>query len=81
VNAIRGPLRASNLQKDLVPLKERIQAIPYGEPLTDALNFRTTRRQAVTLRANALIEGCEISSLIRVLLDEALEARGLGQTL
>ena len=51
------------------------------EPCVEVIGFRASKRMAVCLKANALIEGCEVSSLVRALLDEALEARGLGQTL
>jgi hypothetical protein len=36
---------------------------------------------SVCLKATALLEGCEVSSLVRVLVDEALQARGIEQGL
>jgi len=52
-----------------------------GEPKSQAVNFRTTVRQYKCLQTIALIDGVEVSSLIRVLLNEALAARGIEQGL
>ena len=59
---------------------------PFGELATeqavhcgchDLLTFRLPKPLGVTLRTQALINQCETSSVIRVLLQEALEARGI----
>ena len=66
---------------ELPPLREKLTELPYREPCVDVITFRATKRMAVCLRANALLEGCEVSSLVRVLVDEALAARGIEQGL
>ena len=49
------------------------QAIHYG--CHDAITFRLPKSLGVCLRTQALVNQCETSSVIRVLLQEALENR------
>ena len=45
--------------------------------LHDVISFRLPKPMAVTLRSRALVEKVEASTLIRVLVAEALAARGI----
>ena len=69
------------MSQEFPPLREKVVQVSLREPCVEFIGFRASKRMAVCLKANALMEGCEISSLVRALLDEALEARGLGQSL
>lgn len=52
------------------------QALKYG--CHDSITFRLPKPLGVCIRTQALINEIEISSVIRVLLQEALEARGIN---
>lgn len=52
------------------------QAISYG--LNDRVHARLPKPLAVCLRSKALAEKTDTSTLVRVLLTEALEARGIN---
>ena len=52
------------------------QALHYG--CHDVITFRLPKPLGICLRTQGLTNKCETSSVIRVLLQEALEARGIN---
>jgi hypothetical protein len=66
---------------ELPSLKEAVLAEMIGEPKNKQLVVRITTRQYSCLQTIALIDGTEVSSLVRVLINEALAARGIEQGL
>jgi predicted HicB family RNase H-like nuclease len=59
------------------PISDAITASFSGEEMADSITFRCEKRLAVALRRRALIEQVELSSLVRQLLREAADARGI----
>ena len=52
------------------------QALKYG--CHDTITFRLPKPMGVCIRSQALVNEIEISSVVRVLLQEALEARSIN---
>lgn len=68
-------------QTEVQDLAEALRQQPLGEPLAEALHVRLTKRHYAALQRTALIQQCELSSVVRLLLGEALAARGISTEL
>jgi predicted DNA binding CopG/RHH family protein len=65
------------LPPTLLPLADAVLLDLRGEPKSETLTIRLTKRQLIALRNTAAAIGAETSTVTRVLIDEGFAQRGI----